>query len=217
MGDARLAGSLVNHVITRSFGSLRRHGSCPYKYAGIAMIRLSFFRCEEKLLRKKEVSMAIQEKLQKLLEAEKVPYEIFTHPLAYTAQEVAASQHIPGNALAKVVMLEVDGTLVMAVTDGNHKIDLDTARANLGTSRVRLTREDEFTARFPGCEPGAMPPFGNLFGLKVIVDPALSRAGFIYFNAGDHVRTMRLRYKDFLALVKPQIVRLSDAPKRKAA
>jgi Ala-tRNA(Pro) deacylase len=161
--------------------------------------------------------MAIQKKLTELLEQAKVPYEVFTHSLVYTAQEIAASQHIPGNELAKVVMLEVDGTLVMAVIDGNHKISLDTACARLGANRVRLAREDEFTARFPGCEPGAMPPFGTLFGLNVIVDPALARDEFIYFNAGDHVQTMRLRYKDFLALVKPQVVQLVDLPKRKAA
>jgi len=161
--------------------------------------------------------MAILKKLEEMLEQSKVRFEIFEHPLAYTAQEIVAGQHIPGNQLAKVVVLEVDGALVMAVIAGNHKISLDTARVSLGTSRVRLAREDEFTAHFPDCEAGAMPPFGNLFGLRVIVDPALAKDEFIYFNAGNHVQTMRLRYQDFLALVKPQIVQLVDAPKRKAA
>lgn len=161
--------------------------------------------------------MAILKKLKEMLEGAKVGFEVFEHPLAYTAQEIAARQHIPGDQLAKVVVLEVDGVLAMAVIAGNHKISLDTARASLGASRVRLAREDEFTACFPDCEAGAMPPFGNLFGIRVIVDPALAKDEFIYFNAGNHVQTMRLRYQDFLALVKPEVAQLVEIPKRKAA
>lgn len=161
--------------------------------------------------------MAILKKLKEMLEEAKVSFEIYEHSLAYTAQEIAASQHIPGNELANVVILEVDGELAMAVIAGNHKISLDTARASLGANRVRLAREDEFTEHFPDCEAGAMPPFGNLFGLRVIVDPALAKDEFIYFNAGNHVQTMRLRYQDFLALVKPRVVQLVETPRRKAA
>lgn len=161
--------------------------------------------------------MAILKMLKDLFEETKVTYEIFDHALAYTTQEIAARQHVPGDQMAKVVILEVDGKLIMAVITGNQNIDLDTARDNLGAKQVRLAGEDEFAWRFPGCDNGAMPPFGNLFGLRVIVDPALAKDEFIYFNAGNHVQTVRLRYQDFLALVKPQIARLTDMPKRKAA
>jgi Ala-tRNA(Pro) deacylase len=165
----------------------------------------------------KEEVMPILTKLKETLDAAKVSYEIFNHPLAYTAQEIAAKQHVPGNEIAKVVMLEVDGTLVMGVIAGSHKICLGTARASLGARQVRLATEDEFVARFPGCEIGAMPPFGNLFDLSVIVDPALERDQYIYFNAGNHAQTVRLAYKDFAALVKPRIARLVEALRKKAA
>jgi len=161
--------------------------------------------------------MPILKELKRVLDEAKVPYEIFNHPLAYTAQEVAARQHFPGSEMAKVVMLEADDRLVMGVISGNRKVSLDVARVSLGASKLRLASEEEFIGRFAGCEIGAMPPFGNLFGLKVYVDPELERDEHIYFNAGTHVHTVRMRYKDFAALVKPEVVPLVEEPKKKAA
>lgn len=161
--------------------------------------------------------MPILGKLKERLDEAKVPYEIFIHPLAYTSQEIAAKQHVPGDEIAKVVILDVDDMLVMGVLAGNQKISLDAAASRLGARRVRLATEDEFIARFPGCEIGAMPPFGNLFGMEVFVDPALEKDKYIYFNAGNHVQTVRLAYNDFVALVKPRICRLVEDRKKKAA
>lgn len=152
--------------------------------------------------------MAILKKLKALLDEAKVPYEVFTHPLAYTADEIAARQHMSGKEMAKVVMLDVDGALVMGVIPGNRKAHLNTARTSLHARAVRLATEDEFTPRFPECEIGAEPPFGNLFGLSVVVDPALEKDEFIYFNAGNHVQTVRLKYRDYAAIVKPRIASL---------
>jgi len=153
--------------------------------------------------------MPILSRLKVMLDEAKVFYEVYTHPLAYTAQEIAEKQHVSGKELAKVVMLEVDNQLVMGVVPGNLKVDVNAARANLHASTLRLATEDEFTSRFPECEIGAMPPFGNLFGLKVVVDPALEKDEYIYFNAGSHAQTVRMKYKDFAALVKPQVLPLS--------
>jgi Ala-tRNA(Pro) deacylase len=104
-----------------------------------------------------------------------VSYEVYNHPLAYTAQEIAARQHFSGNEMAKVVMLKLDGNLLMAVVTGSHKISLNTVKTSLGAREVRLATEHEFISRFPECEIGAKPPFGNLFDLSVVVDPALER------------------------------------------
>lgn len=153
--------------------------------------------------------MPILKKLKAVLDEAKVSYEVYTHPLAYTAQEIAEKQHVSGKELAKVVMIEADDKLIMGVLPGSLKVHVNTTRLNLGASTVRLATEDEFTARFPECEIGAMPPFGNLFGLKVAVDPALEKDEYIYFNAGNHTQTVRMKYKDFAALVKPQVVQLS--------
>jgi Ala-tRNA(Pro) deacylase len=161
--------------------------------------------------------MPILKKLKEALDAAKISYEVFNHALAYTAQEIAAQQHFPGKEMAKVVMLDVDGTLVMGVIPGSRKISLDMVKASLGANKARLATEDEFIARFPNCEIGAMPPFGNLFGLKVYVDPALERDEHIYFNAGNHAQTVRLKYADFAWLVKPQVTRLVEERKKRAA
>ena len=161
--------------------------------------------------------MAILRKLKAALDEAQVPYEVFDHPLAYTAQEIAAAQHVPGKELAKVVMLIVDQALVMGVITGNQKIDLDSVKANLNAREARLATEDEFTSRFPECEIGAMPPFGNLFNVPVVVDPAVERDEYIYFNAGNHGQTVHLRYEDFSRLVKPRVTRLAGELKKTAA
>lgn len=161
--------------------------------------------------------MPILKKLKELFDAAGISYETYNHPLAYTAQEIAAQQHFSGKEMAKVVMLEVDGRLLMGVIPGSQRVNLNTAKTSLGAKAVRLATEAAFTSRFPECEIGAMPPFGNLFGLPVVVDPALAKDEYIYFNAGNHVQTVRLKYSDFTELVKPQIVRLIEERKRKAA
>ena len=161
--------------------------------------------------------MAILKKLKAMLDEAKITYEVYNHALAYTAQEIAAKQHVSGNELAKVVMLEADEQLVMGVIRGNDKIDLRTVEDSLGVHRVRLATEAEFISRFPECEIGAMPPFGNLFGVKVYVDPALAKDDYIYFNAGNHVQTVRLKYKDFARLVQPTVVRLAGERSKFAA
>jgi len=161
--------------------------------------------------------MPILRRLKELLDEAKVSYEVYNHPLAYTAQEIAAQQHFSGKEMAKVVMLEVDRRLIMGVIPGSQKINLNTAKTSLAAKEVRLATEDEFISRFPECEIGAMPPFGNLFGVSVVVDPALEKDEYIYFNAGNHVQTVRLKYADFAQLVRPQVARLVEERKRKAA
>jgi Ala-tRNA(Pro) deacylase len=167
-------------------------------------------------MRKKEGVMPIVKKLRELFDEAKVSYEVYNHPLAYTAQEIAAKQHFSGDAMAKVVILKVDGALAMAVLMGSDKVSLATVRESLNAREVQLATEDDFVARFPDCEIGAMPPFGNLFGMPVYVDPALEKDEYIYFNAGNHVQTVRLSYKDYERLVHPRVVRMTAA-KRKAA
>lgn len=161
--------------------------------------------------------MPILKRLKAVLDEAKIPYEVYNHALAYTAQEIAAKQHFSGNEMAKVVMLEVDDQLIMAVVRGNDKIDLKEVRDSLGARHVRLATEDEFVARFPECEMGAMPPFGNLFGLKVYVDPELARDEYIYFNAGNHVQTVHMKYEDFARMVQPETKRLTGMMSKFAA
>jgi Ala-tRNA(Pro) deacylase len=161
--------------------------------------------------------MPVLRKLKEILDEQKVSYEVFNHALAYTAQEIAAKQHCSGNEMAKAVMLKVDDALVMGVIPASRKISLGIVVKSLNAKTARLAAEDEFIACFPGCEIGAMPPFGNLFAVPVFVDPALEQDEYIYFNAGNHVQTVRMQYKDFARLVKPKSARLIEEARKRAA
>ncbi len=156
--------------------------------------------------------MTCRERLEQWLNAAGVKYDVTVHPVAYTAQEVAASEHLSGYEMAKVVIAIVDGDLVMLVIPAPHRVDLAKLRSALGAQRVMLAREQEFANLFPDCDVGAMPPFGNLYGISVYVDPSLARNPQIIFNAGSHRETITLPYADFERLVRPQIVEVSTGP-----
>lgn len=148
--------------------------------------------------------MPILKKLQELLDREGVSYEVLSHPPAYTAQEVAQAQHVPGRELAKVVVVRGSQGFALLVLPAIYKVDLARAQAALGDPQARLATEQEFRSLFPDCEVGAMPPFGNLFGLPVYVDQTLAQDETIVFNAGTHTQTVRMRYADFVRLVGPK-------------
>ncbi len=145
-------------------------------------------------------------KLTGFLDQNHVQYVTIRHSPAYTSQEIAASAHIKGKNLAKVVIVRVDGRLAMAVLPAKFQVDLDRLRESLRAERVELASEEEFSAKFPECEPGAMPPFGNLYDMPVYVDPSLARAEEIAFEAGSHVELIQLSFQDFRRLAQPQIL-----------
>ncbi len=154
--------------------------------------------------------MPILTKLRELLEQEKVPYSVHSHPEAYTALEIAALEHVKGRILAKVVIVKADAhQLVMVVVPADRRVDFRKVAALLGTEDLRLAQEPEFRDSFPACEVGSMPPFGNLFGLPVLVDGLLAENDEIVFNAGTHTLTAKLRFEDFRRLVQPRIASLS--------
>ena len=126
--------------------------------------------------------MPILTKLREFLEANKVPYSVHSHPEAYTAQEIAALQHVKGRMLAKVVIAKAGASFLMLVLPADHRVDFAKLKTALKLSDVRLAQEAEFRDLFPGCEVGAMPPFGNLYGLPVRVDGALEKDEEIVFT-----------------------------------
>ncbi len=147
--------------------------------------------------------------LKDYLDSHQVNYVTVTHPPAFTAQEIAAAAHIPGKAVAKTVIVNVDGKMAMAVLPAPEKVDLGQLKALAGARTVELAREWEFTDRFPGCEPGAEPPFGNLYGMEVFVAESLTADEEIAFNAGSHTELVRLAYKDYERLVQPKVLKFA--------
>jgi Ala-tRNA(Pro) deacylase len=145
-------------------------------------------------------------KLKDFLDQEKIKYVSIVHSTAYTAQEVAASAHITGKGLAKTVIVELDGKMAMAVLPANRKIVLQDLREVTGSQEVKFACEEQFKQRFPDCETGAMPPFGNLYGMDVYLAESLTDNEEIAFNAGSHTEVIKLAYRDFERLVQPKVV-----------
>ncbi|MBN1834912.1 MAG: YbaK/EbsC family protein [Spirochaetales bacterium] len=148
-------------------------------------------------------------KLKEFLDKKKVKFVSIRHSTAYTAQEIAASAHVKGRNLAKSVVVKLDGSMALAVLPAKYQIDFDGLRKAAKAKTAALAEEEEFTERFPGCETGAMPPFGNLYDLPVYVDETLSRDEEIAFNACSHTELIQIAYKDFARLVKPKVANFS--------
>lgn len=144
--------------------------------------------------------------LKKFLDSHRVKYVTIKHSPSYTAQEVAASAHVPGNSMAKTVIIKVDGTLTMMVEPASHKINFDHLKTMTHAKEIELASESEFQQRFSECELGAMPPFGNLYGMTVYLAESLADKEEIAFNAGTHSELIKMKYEDFSRLVSPKVI-----------
>ena len=151
----------------------------------------------------------IAEKVKDYLDQNRVKYVTIRHSLAYTAQEIAASAHISGREIAKTVIIRLDNRMAMAVLPASKRVSLTEIRRIVGSDTATIADEVDFKDLFPGCEVGAMPPFGNLYGLEVFVDPSLTEDDEIAFNAGSHTELIRMAYDDFADLVKPRVVSIT--------
>ncbi len=145
------------------------------------------------------------QRLKEFLDSQQVKYVSIRHSPAFTAQEIAASAHVPGKELAKTVMVKIDGRMAMAVLPASLKVDFQRLQQAAGAERVELAPEKEFRDMFPGCEVGGMPPFGNLYGMDTYVAPQLAEDAEIAFNAGNHTELLKLAYADFQRLVEPKV------------
>ncbi|MBI2104862.1 MAG: YbaK/EbsC family protein [Candidatus Omnitrophica bacterium] len=149
--------------------------------------------------------MAISDKLKAFLDGARIKYTAGRHAVVYTAQEIAAAQHVPGRQLAKCVLVKTDRGAALAVLPAVQLIDLKRLKALLGAKTLTIAKEADIRAHFPDVEVGAMSPFGNLYGVPVAAEGGLSKSETIVFNAGTHADTVTMRYADFAALVKPKV------------
>lgn len=150
-------------------------------------------------------------KVRAFLDAHGTKYVVISHSKAYTAQGIAAIAHISGRELAKSVIVKLDGDLAMTVLPASYQVDLEALRYATGVQEAELASESEFKRHFPDCETGAMPPFGNLYGIPVYVDETLAEDREIAFNAGSHFELIKMAYDDFVRLVKPEVMEFSSA------
>ena len=147
--------------------------------------------------------------LREYLDKNGVKYIVISHSPAFTAQGIAAVAHVPGKELAKTVVVKLDGELAMAVLPASFHVDLGLLKSTTDAKTTELASEEEFKDHFPECETGAMPPFGNLYGMNVFVDEGLSKDKEIAFNACSHRELIRLPWEDFQRLAKPRVIRFA--------
>jgi Ala-tRNA(Pro) deacylase len=148
--------------------------------------------------------MEISKQLIDCLDQNNVQYEILHHEQAVTAQRIAQVEHVKGRHQAKVVMLKSGDKHLMVVLPADHHIDLEKVERVLGKP-VSLDKENEFKSLFPDSVIGAMPPFGNLYGLPTYVDKHLAEQDYIVFEAGTHTDAIKMTYSDYEKIVKPKV------------
>ncbi|MCP4130591.1 MAG: YbaK/EbsC family protein [bacterium] len=144
--------------------------------------------------------------IKNFLDSNNIPYTSIHHSLAYSAQRTAHVAHIPGKELAKTVVLRINGKMTMAVMTANQRVNPNLLRKIFETEEIELATEADLMALFPDCELGAMPPFGQLYGMDEFVSESLSKDDEICFNAGTHTELIKMKYRDFEKLVNPKII-----------
>lgn len=152
--------------------------------------------------------MSISVSLRKLLDGHQIKYQVIHHSQAFTAPEIAEMAHESGKGFAKTVLCKVDGKMMMVVLPAHEHVDLGQLREGCHAKETELATEDELAQMFPDCETGAMPPFGSIYGLPVLVDERLAENDLILFNAGSHREVIKMRYIDFDRLIKPRTVKV---------
>ena len=145
--------------------------------------------------------MAIAVTLEKYLHKHKVEYDILSHPRTYTSMETAQVSHVPGDRLAKSVLLSDGHRYLVAVVPATHKLELEQLHGLLGRT-VRLATEQEVANLFSDCDLGAIPPCGPAYGLETVVDDALRGRDEVFFEAGDHQELIRMDGERFDRLLE---------------
>jgi Ala-tRNA(Pro) deacylase len=155
--------------------------------------------------------MAIPQRIRDYLESQNVPYEVLHHSQAFTAQEVAHSLHVSGKKCVKGVLAEGDNRTILLVMPASHRLRMQELQAALKAKYVEMLVEDELAALFPDCDIGAIPPFGNLYGIDVWVDRTVASTEQILFCAGTHEECIRMRYTDFAKLTRPFVAEFAES------
>jgi Ala-tRNA(Pro) deacylase len=139
------------------------------------------------------------------LQESKVQYELIEHDPAFTAHDVARTSRVPENEMAKTIIVRTDSGFWMAVLRADQNIDMSALRKMLHVKELHLANEEDLNYLFPSCQVGAMPPFGNLYNVPVILDALLATDEHIAFNACTHSKVIRMSYGDFERLVRPRV------------
>jgi len=146
---------------------------------------------------------------EKFLKEAGVKFEKHTHETAYTAQELAAEEHVSGDTVAKTVAVHADDRVVLCILPASYNVDLRILAKGLGAKKCRLADEKELTELFPDVEVGTEPPFGKPYGLETVVDEHLAQCQNITFKAGTYRKAIRMAYADYARLAEAKVLDFS--------
>ena len=150
--------------------------------------------------------MPILSSLKEFLEKHDAEYSHSVLEPAFTAQQLAAIDHVPEGRVAKTIVFLADDCFAMAVLPANERVNIDMLGSAIGARRIRLATESELSQLFPDCEVGVMPPFGSLFGLPVYIDGALAANNRIEFLGGTHRDVIHMKFAEFVRLSNPLVL-----------
>ncbi len=156
--------------------------------------------------------MAKTSDLQRYLNSNGVSYKIIEHDPAFSAHGISVAVHVPEKEIAKAVILQIDGKFWMAVLRGDNKINLHLVKQSFGARQAHLAHEEDLNTLFPDCQLGTMPPFGNLYGIPVLVDESLAGDEEISFNACCYTKVIKMKFADFRKLVNPLVGHYAEPP-----
>ena len=143
--------------------------------------------------------------LQSYLDDLGVNYRVSHHPTAYTAQDLAATEHVPGHQVIKPVVVKADGQFVLCALPASYKVDLSELRRQLNAEEVNLAEEHHLGQLFPDCEIGAEPPIGRLYGMQTLMDESLISDDRVMFQAGTHNNAVTMSLADYRRVAQPEV------------
>jgi Ala-tRNA(Pro) deacylase len=154
------------------------------------------------------MSASVFDRLHEKLTAAGVPFGVSRHAPVFTSEEAAAVRGVPLASGAKALVVKAGDDFRLLVMPADRKLDSKKARANLGVKSIRFADRAE-VERLTGLQPGSIPPFGSLFGLPTVCDPALLENASINFNAGDHAISVAMSAADFVRVEGPTLRELT--------
>ncbi len=155
--------------------------------------------------------MSTNNRLINFLDYHNIKFKLLNHDTTYTCEQLAHKLHVSPSNIAKTVIIKYDKGFAMIVLPADKKIVLRYLKNMLTSDNLELAKESEFKKLFPDCEPGAMPPFGNLYKLPVFVARSLTHDDEIIFNAGTHCDAIKMKFDDYTRIVSPNISFFSDS------